>query len=123
MEVGMLDRLVELFCAMDDFCTAFFAQWALLLLSAGKTWERGPECGLSESEIMTIVVLYHGSRCRYFKNFYNGVVLTLLKQAFPGLPQPTHRAAQGVRRTDSAWQDRYGMGLRLQAALGVQSPA
>jgi hypothetical protein len=35
---------------------------------------------------MTIGVLYHGSRYRYFKNYYNGVVLTLLKQAFPGLP-------------------------------------
>ena len=35
---------------------------------------------------MTIVVLYHGSRYRYFKNYYNGVVLTLLKPAFPALP-------------------------------------
>jgi hypothetical protein len=51
MEVGMLDRLVEIFCAMDDFCKAFFLQWAALQLSAGKAWERGPECGLSESEI------------------------------------------------------------------------
>jgi Transposase DDE domain len=86
MEVGMLDRLVEIFCAMDDFCKAFFLQWAALQLSAGKAWERGPECGLSVSEIMTIVALYHGSRYRYFKNFYSGVVLNLLKQAFPGLP-------------------------------------
>jgi Transposase DDE domain len=82
----MLDRLVEIFCAMDDFCKAFFLQWAALQLSAGKVWERGPECGLSASEIMTIVVLYHGARYRYFKNYYNGVVLTLLKPAFPGLP-------------------------------------
>ena len=58
----MLDRLVEIFCAIDDFCKAFFLQWAALQLSAGKTWERGAECGLWESEIMTIVVLYHGSR-------------------------------------------------------------
>ena len=82
----MLDRLVEIFCAMDDFCNAFFLQWEALQLSAGKAWERGPECGLSESEIMTIVVLYHGSRYRYFKSFYHGVVLAFLKQAFPGLP-------------------------------------
>jgi hypothetical protein len=86
MEVGMLDRLVEIFCAMDDFCKAFFLQWAALQLNAGKAWERGPECGLSESEIMTIVVLYHASRYRYFKNFYNGVVRTLLKSSFPALP-------------------------------------
>jgi hypothetical protein len=66
--------------------TLFFPQWESLQLSEGKTWDRGPECGLSESEIMTIVVLYHGSRYRYFKNFYNGVVLAFLKPAFPGLP-------------------------------------
>jgi hypothetical protein len=69
----MLDRLMEIFCAMDDFCKAYFPQWALLLLSAGKAWE----CGLSESEIMTFVVLYHGSRYRYFKNFYNPNMSTI----------------------------------------------
>jgi hypothetical protein len=66
--------------------TLFFPQWEALQLSEGKTLDRGPECGLSESEIMTIVVLYHGSRYRYFKNFYNGVVRAFLKHAFPGLP-------------------------------------
>jgi hypothetical protein len=39
--------------------------------------------GLSASEIMTIMVLYHGSRYRYFKNFYQGVVLAFLKPTFP----------------------------------------
>jgi len=66
--------------------TLFFPQWEALQISEGKTWDRGPACGLSESEIMTIVVLYHGSRYRYFKNFYNGVVRVFLKSAFPGLP-------------------------------------
>ena len=66
--------------------TLFSPQWESLQISEGKSWDRGPACGLSESEIMTIVVLYHGSRYRYFKNFYNGVVRTFLKLAFPGLP-------------------------------------
>lgn len=66
--------------------TLFFPQWEALRLSEGKRWERGPECGLSESEIMSIVVLYHGSRYRYFKNFYEGVALVFLKRCFPGLP-------------------------------------
>ncbi len=55
-------------------------------MSEGKTWARGPECGLTASEIMTVVVLYHGSRSRYFKNCYKGVVLAFLKRACPGLP-------------------------------------
>ncbi len=66
--------------------TLFFPQWEALRLSEGRKWERGPECGLTQSEIMAIVVLYHGSRYRYFKNFYQGVVLAFLKSAFPGLP-------------------------------------
>ncbi len=82
----MLDRLTEIVCDMDDFCKAFFPQWEALQLSEGKTWARDPECGLTASEIMTVVVLYHGSRYRYFKNFYEGVVLTFLKRACPGLP-------------------------------------
>lgn len=68
------------------FATLFFPQWEALQIGEGKSWDRGPECGLSESEIMTIVVLYHASRYRYFKNFYNGVVRAFLKSAFPGLP-------------------------------------
>jgi hypothetical protein len=64
----------------------FFPQWEALQLSEGRSWDRGPECGLSESEIMAIVVLYHGSRYRYCKNLYEGVVLAFLKSAFPGLP-------------------------------------
>jgi hypothetical protein len=53
----------------------FFPQWAARQLSAGQSWERGPERRLSASEIMTIVVLYHGARYRYFKNIYEGVAL------------------------------------------------
>jgi hypothetical protein len=77
----MFDQLVKIYCTMDDFCNASFLQWSALQLSARKAWE----CGLSKNELMIIVVLYHGSRYRYFKNYYNGVVLTLLKPAFLGL--------------------------------------
>ena len=69
------------------FATLFFPQWeAVQVEEEGKTWDRGPECGLSESEIMTLLVMYHGSHFRHLKSFYNGVVLPLLKRSFPGLP-------------------------------------
>lgn len=64
----------------------FSPQWTAYQLSEGKTWDRGPECGLTESEIMTILVLYHGSNFQHLKHFYNGVVLHYLKRDFPGLP-------------------------------------
>src|SRR4051812_32839859 len=35
---------------------------------------------------MTILVLYHSSHFRHFKAFYEGVVLTLLRSAFPKAP-------------------------------------
>ena len=84
----MFDRLVEDFCEFDDFCQAFGPHWEARLLSQGAQPARkpGPQAGLADSEIMTILVLYHSSRFRHFKAFYEGVVLTLLRAAFPKAP-------------------------------------
>jgi hypothetical protein len=64
----MFDRLVEDFCQFDDFCQAFYPHWETRLLTEGSApcKKRGPQAGLADSEIMTIVVLYHSS---HFKNF------------------------------------------------------
>lgn len=84
----MFDRLVEDFCQFDDFCQAFYPCWEARLLRQGvqPARKRGPQAGLADSEIMTILVLYHSSRFRHFKAFYEGVVLTLLRSAFPKAP-------------------------------------
>ena len=84
----MFDRLVEDFCQFDDFCQAFGPHWQARLLSQGAqpAKKRGPQAGLADSEIMTILVLYHRSNFRHFKAFYEGVVLTLLRSAFPQAP-------------------------------------
>jgi hypothetical protein len=84
----MFDRLVEDFCQFDDFCQAFYPHWHARLLrqEAQPAKKRGPQAGLGDSEIMTILVLYHSSRFRHFKAFYEGVVLTLLRSAFPKAP-------------------------------------
>jgi hypothetical protein len=84
----MFDRLVEDFCQFDDFCRVFCPCWEARLLTEGPapSKKRGPQAGLSDSEIMTIVVLYHSSRFRNFKAFYQGVVLALLRSAFPKAP-------------------------------------
>ena len=84
----MFDRLVEDFCQFDDFCQAFRPFWEARLLrqDAQPARKRGPQPGLVDSEIMTIVVLYHSSRFRNFKAFYEGVVLTLLRSACPKAP-------------------------------------
>jgi hypothetical protein len=84
----MFDRLVEDFCQFDDFCQAFGPHWQARLLSqeAQPAKKRGPQAGLADSEIMTILVLYHSSQFRHFRTFYEGVVLTLLRSAFPKAP-------------------------------------
>ena len=84
----MFDRLVEDFCQFDDFCQAFGPHWQARLLSQGAqpAKKRGPQAGLADSEIMTILVLYHSSQFRHFKAFYEGVVLTWLRSAFPKAP-------------------------------------
>src|SRR5215217_3211507 len=55
----MFDRLVEDFCQFDDFCQAFGPHWEALLLGQGAqpAKKRGPQAGLADSEIMTILVL------------------------------------------------------------------
>jgi hypothetical protein len=80
----MPDRLTEIFGGIDDDYNAFLPRGEALQLSEGKSWERGPECGLSASKIMTSVVLYHGARYRYFKNFDEGVALVFLQHYCPG---------------------------------------
>ena len=84
----MFDRLVEDFCQFDDFCQAFGPHWQARLLSqeAQPAKKRGPQAGLADSEIMTILVLYHSSQFNNFRTFYEGVVLTLLRSAFPKAP-------------------------------------
>lgn len=84
----MFDRLVETFCEFDDFCKSIQGRWNATLLTDGKTIARkhGPEVGLADSEIMTLLVIYHMSRYKNFKSFYNNVVLTMLRPCFPGVP-------------------------------------
>src|SRR5215467_10358130 len=81
----MLERLVETFCAVDDFCKAFLPQWEAYLLSNGSA-PRGPKPGLCVSEIITILLMLHGSGSKYLKSFYNGVVGEVLRRYFPKMP-------------------------------------
>jgi len=81
----MLERLVETFCAVDDFCKAFLPQWEAYLIRNG-TAPRGPKPGLCVSEIITILLMLHGSGFKYLKSFYNGVTGEVLRRYFPGMP-------------------------------------
>lgn len=77
-------EMVALFCDIDDFCQIFEPQWQQQLVSAGRR-QRWPESRLGLSEVMTIVVSFHQSGYRTFKDYYLRYVQRHLQWAFPQL--------------------------------------
>ncbi|MDP3682986.1 MAG: IS982 family transposase [Ignavibacteria bacterium] len=80
--------LTQLYCSVDDFWKSFKQEWDKHLIDSGKT-KRGPEPKLSTSEMMTIVILFHGSNYRTFKHFY-AYVCKYLRKDFPNLISYSH---------------------------------
>jgi Transposase DDE domain len=78
----MLD-LTHLFCSVDDFWKSFKIHWYKKQLSNKPS--RGPSCGLSMSEIMTILILFHQSNYRTFKYFYLSLYQSH-RNCFPKMP-------------------------------------
>jgi hypothetical protein len=76
--------LLELFCGVDDFCQLFVPKWQQLLLGQGLR-QRRREAKLSLSERMTILIYFHQSGYRTFKDYYLRHVCTHLRQEFPDL--------------------------------------
>ena len=76
--------LLELFCAVDDFCLAFVPKWEQALLGDGLR-QRRRETQLSLSERMTIIIHFHQSGYRTFKDYYVRHVCEHLRREFPAL--------------------------------------
>lgn len=73
--------LLALFCDVDDFC-----QQVNRIAPKQLTRKRGQgvrQPGLSESEIMTIVIHFHQSGYRHFKDYYIDHVQAHLRAEFP----------------------------------------
>jgi len=75
--------LLELFCKVDDFCQQWQAQQPKSLPRVSGQRRRQP--GLSESEIMTLVIHFHQSGYRDFKDYYRKHVQAHLGSEFPRL--------------------------------------
>lgn len=83
------DFLISIFCLVDDFCKEFEPGWKGLLLtcSTPKGDTRNKRCpNLSLSEIMSIVIYFHHSKFRTFKDYYNLLVRDSLQKYFPQAP-------------------------------------
>ncbi len=76
--------LVETFCDVDDFCQLFEPRWKSFQLSSGLR-QRNRAGNLSLSEIMTIMIHFHQSGYRTFKDYYEKHVREYLFTDFPKL--------------------------------------
>lgn len=80
----MLAPIVEMFCDIDDFCKNWFKENSLYVLPS-PTRKRRRSCKMSVSEIMILVILFHLSHYRTFKDYYCDCVQQSMKDYFPEL--------------------------------------
>lgn len=75
-------EIVALFCDLDDCCLQFEPLWHQHLVSAGRR-QRWRETRMCLSEGRTIVVSFHQSGYRTFKDYFLRYVTQHLRWAFP----------------------------------------
>ncbi|NGX59787.1 MAG: hypothetical protein KR126chlam3_00944 [Chlamydiae bacterium] len=81
------DLLISIFCSVDDFYATFELEWEKILLDYRATQKlkkssRTP--ALTMSELMTIVLCFHHSKFRTFKDYFN-CAKRALQSYFPNL--------------------------------------
>ena len=64
-----IDKIIEIFCKIDDFCKIFIPIWNKYLI-VDKKKTRNRRSSMSESELMLTLILFQFSHYRCFKHFY-----------------------------------------------------
>lgn len=82
--VSRLD-ITQIFCEVDDFCQQFEQFWHRQRHLPSMPGERRSQSRMRLSEVMTIMIAFHGSGFRSFKEFYTLCVLPHWRKAFPTL--------------------------------------
>lgn len=78
------DKITKIFCIIDDFCKEFEkAKSGHLLSKDNAIKRRNRKCKLSDSEVITIMTLFHFGNFRNLKHFYIYYVKIHLKKEFP----------------------------------------
>jgi hypothetical protein len=80
----MRHDITELFCFVDDFCKVLNDEFSRHQLS-GTTKKPTRVPGLSNSEIVTILLMFQTSKMKTFKYFYNDY-MPFYRDEFPQLP-------------------------------------
>ncbi len=76
-------NLIEIFCIFDDFCKYFTPELKKHTLRVPGKRHRNRASRMSDSEIMTILVLFHTRRFRDLKSFYLGYICQHMRGDFP----------------------------------------
>jgi hypothetical protein len=83
----MKPNIVEIFVQVDDFCNEFENEFSKLKskqVGEGKK-NRNRKASLTDSEIISILIAFHGGQFRNFKHFYVYYVCKHLTSYFPDL--------------------------------------
>lgn len=82
----LIDKIVEVFVKVDDFCKLFEVEIPKHQLPKNSNViTRNRKANLSPSEIITLLITFHGGQFRNFKHFYLNYVKKHLQADFPGL--------------------------------------
>jgi hypothetical protein len=79
------DKITEFFVSIDDFCIDFELEIQKHLLESSTNKSRKRAASLADSEIMSILVMFHYGQFSNFKSYYNHFVCPHMKDLFPGL--------------------------------------
>ena len=75
-------KITEIFCLADDFCKVFNQELRTRQLQDGRPHRNKPG-RLSDSEVMTILIIFHSNGFRCLKHFYKEYVCVPLRHLFP----------------------------------------
>lgn len=78
--------IINIFFQIDEFCKVFIPVWNKYLIDNNKKHYKSRVDTLSESELITIEILYQLSGYKNFKEFYNNTLYFILKSYFPNIP-------------------------------------
>ena len=80
----MIDKIIEIFCSVDDFCKEIDkVMEGHLLESESAKKHRNRKFTMSDSEVISIMIFFHLMRYRDFKHFYINHVQVNMKSEFP----------------------------------------
>lgn len=80
------DKIAEIFVKVDDFCNEFELEFKKHSLPAPVgVKKRNRKTTLSDSEVITLLIAFHGGQFRNFKHFYCNFVCVHLQEYFPNV--------------------------------------